>query len=194
MMPDRGFIMYYTKEDILTKPPHLTALIFYLFFNAAFTRSNKPRLNATVGLVSWIKTNQGEIKIMPQLVKGGKWVFGWVIVSSGMEIKIPPEAFTEYRFQPGEQVLFLRGSRRSGGFGIGRPKMLAQARLSLQPRFFGEGKVGENGQIMLPKESGIRPAERLLVVRGSNLALGFLQRGPIFEKSLKHTEIEIFVL
>jgi len=29
---------------------------------------------------------------MPQLVKGGKWVFGWVIVGFQGELTIPPEA------------------------------------------------------------------------------------------------------
>jgi hypothetical protein len=60
---------------------------------------------------------------MPQLVKGGKWVFGWVIVGSGGEITIPPEAYREYGFRAGDEVVFLQGSRRSGGFGVGREKI-----------------------------------------------------------------------
>ena len=37
---------------------------------------------------------------MQQLVKGGKWVFGWIIVSPGGEVQIPPNAFAEYGFSP----------------------------------------------------------------------------------------------
>jgi len=53
---------------------------------------------------------------MPQLVKGGKWVFGWVIVGGHREITIPPESYTEYGFQAGKPVFFLRGSGLALGF------------------------------------------------------------------------------
>jgi hypothetical protein len=130
---------------------------------------------------------------MPQLVKGGKWVFGWAIVGQNGEIRIPPAALAEYGFQFGERMLILRGSRCSGGFGIGRPEMLAQARIPLQTRTFGQGTVGEKGQVVLPPEAGVKPGQRLLVVCGSNLALAFLRCGPIYEAALCHPEIEAFV-
>ena len=128
---------------------------------------------------------------MPQLVKGGKWVFGWVIVGAGGEVLIPLAAFAEYDFRPGETVLITCGSRRSGGFGIGRQEKLENS--PLQSRFIGQAVVGADERVMLPVAAGIRPGERLLAVRGSGLALGFLQRGPIVEEALKHTEIETFV-
>ncbi len=52
---------------------------------------------------------------MPQLVKGGKWVFGWVVVSPGNEIRIPPVAFAEYGFQAGETIFLTRGSDLRAG-------------------------------------------------------------------------------
>jgi hypothetical protein len=51
---------------------------------------------------------------MPQLVKGGKWVFGWVAVGLKGELMIPPEAWREYGFRIGDEVTFLPGSRSSG--------------------------------------------------------------------------------
>ncbi|MBU2610285.1 MAG: hypothetical protein KJ606_04990 [Chloroflexi bacterium] len=129
---------------------------------------------------------------MPQLTKGGKWVFGWAIVGPGGGIRIPPQAYAEYGFQPGEPVFFLRGSRRSGGFGIGRRERLAQAQIPLPRRAFGQGTLDETGQVALPPEAGVKSGDRLLVVRGSGLALGFLQRGPIFEEAHKYPEVEIF--
>ncbi len=131
---------------------------------------------------------------MPQLVKGGKWIFGWCVVGLAGEIQIPPEAYAEYGFQSGESVLFLRGSQRSGGFGIGRRERLAQAQIPLQRRAFGQGMLDGTGQVALPPEAGVKSGERLLVVRGSGLALGFLQRGPIYEEALSHPEIETFSL
>jgi hypothetical protein len=129
---------------------------------------------------------------MPQLVKGGKWVFGWVIVGPQGEIQIPPEAYTEYGFQTDEQVLLLRGSKTSGGFSIGRRETLAQAKANLSQHALGQGVVGQGGQIVLPPEVEVKPGDRLLVGRGSGLALGFIRQGPIYEEALKHPEIEVF--
>jgi hypothetical protein len=129
---------------------------------------------------------------MPQLAKGGKWVFGWVVVGPGGEVQIPPDAYAEYGFQAGETVIFIRGSRRSGGFGIGRPERLAQTKISLQSRTFGQGTIHTTGRVALPPETDVKAGDRLLVARGSGLALGFLQRGPIYEEALLHPEIEVF--
>jgi hypothetical protein len=129
---------------------------------------------------------------MPQLVKGGKWIFGWVIVGSQGEIFLPPEAYQEYGFRAGEPVFFLRGSRRSGGFSIGRLEKLEQSEVPLYLRAFGQGKVGPGGQIEIPLEAGVQSGDRLLAVRGSGWALGLLTRGPIYALALKHPEVESF--
>jgi hypothetical protein len=129
---------------------------------------------------------------MPQLVKGGKWVFGWTIVSSAGELRIPPDAYAEYGFQSGEPIVFLPGSRRSGGCGVARREKLAGSRISLAQRILGEGMVGENERVAFPSVTGFQTGERLLVVRGSGWALGFVQRGPIYEEALRHAEIEVF--
>jgi hypothetical protein len=127
---------------------------------------------------------------MPQLVKGGKWVFGWVIVGPRGQVRIPPAAIAEYGFQVEDIVFLARGSRRSGGFGIGRLEKVAKS--PLQARFTVQAKISKDGDVALPPEMGIRPGERLLVVRGSGLALSFVQYGPIFETVLKHPDIETF--
>lgn len=55
---------------------------------------------------------------MPQLVKGGKYVFGWSKVNDEGKIVIPSKAFIEYHFKAGEKIILLSGSRTSGGFGL----------------------------------------------------------------------------
>ena len=129
---------------------------------------------------------------MPRLVKGGKWVFGWVLVGTQNQIQIPPEAYIEYGFHSGETVIITLGSLCSGGFGIGRREKLSTAQVSFQSRSVGQVRIGAEGQVPLPTETGVQPGERLLVVRGSGLALGFLQRGLIYEEALKHPEIQTF--
>ncbi len=127
---------------------------------------------------------------MPQLAKGGKWVFGWCVVGPASEIQIPPEAYTEYGFQQNETAIIIRGSKRSGGIALGQPEKLNNT--VLESRFVGRTKIGVSGLVVLPPETHIEPGERLLSVRGSGLALSFLQRGPICEEALNHPEIEVF--
>lgn len=129
---------------------------------------------------------------MPQLAKGGKWVFGWSIVGPNGEFQIPPEAYNEYGFRPGESIIITRGSRTSGGFGLGRPERLSNS--PLQSRFIGHVRMGAGGRVSLPPEAGVQPGERLITVRGSGLALGFLQRGPVYEEALRHPELTTFTV
>ncbi len=126
---------------------------------------------------------------MPQLAKGGKWVFGWVVVQPGKKLTIPPEAYREYGFQAGDEIVFTRGSRRSGGFGIGRADKIPPL---LKKRVLAQGRMGKRSQVVLPPEVKAQIGDRLLAARGSGLALGFLAQGPIYEEALKHPELEVF--
>lgn len=129
---------------------------------------------------------------MPQLVKGGKWVYGWVIVGSQADLRIPPEAWDEFGFQPGEEAVFLRGSRTSGGFGLSTARLLAHMAGPMQVRELTRSQFAENGQIVVPSAVGVLPGDRLLAVRGSGRALGFVARGPIYEEAEKHAELRTF--
>ncbi len=126
---------------------------------------------------------------MPRLIKGGKWVYGWVVIGPEREVTIPPEARREYGFRAGGEVLFLRGSRRSGGFNVGTT---GQMTIPLEECALSRGRIGEDGQVMLPPEAGVRPGDRLLAVRGSRRALGFVAQGSIYEATLEHPELEGF--
>jgi len=129
---------------------------------------------------------------MPQLVKGGKWVFGWVTVGREGGLRIPPEAWGEYGFQPGEEAVFLPGSRSSGGFGLSTPRLMAQMAGPMQTRILAGGSIGEDGQVKVPLPVGVQAGDRLLAVRGSGRALGFVARGPIYEEALRHHALEVF--
>jgi bifunctional DNA-binding transcriptional regulator/antitoxin component of YhaV-PrlF toxin-antitoxin module len=52
---------------------------------------------------------------MPQLERGGKYVFGWSQVSENGVIVIPGEAVGEYGLNPGTEVVLISGSKSSGG-------------------------------------------------------------------------------
>lgn len=128
---------------------------------------------------------------MPQLAKGGKWVFGWVVVGMEREILIPPMAYSEYAFQANEPVVFTLSSKRSGGFCLGKREKVSSS--IIYSRVIEESVLSDHMKIVSPKMIDLKPGDRLLVVRGSNLALSFLRKGPIVEEALNHTEIEVFL-
>ncbi len=154
---------------------------------------------------------------MPRIVKGGKYVYGWSKVGDRGKIVIPKEAIEEYNLMAYKNVILIPGSKRSGGFGLTTVGLLKNSPLAVildkNPQLaefqVSEGKAIEirgktycwvrmhnDGSITVPVEAlkryGINPGDRLLSVRGSNIAIGFPVRGPIIEEAKKHSEIELF--
>jgi hypothetical protein len=132
---------------------------------------------------------------MARLVKGAKWTYGWVVVSPAGAITIPPQAWDEFGFQQGDEAIFMPGSRRSGGFAISTPILLASMSGQLEgatSRILARGRFGD-GQVSLPPEISLQPGTKLLAARGSRFGLGFIAQGPIYEEALKQTNrLEVF--
>ncbi len=128
---------------------------------------------------------------MPQLVKGGKWVFGWVVISPKHEVMIPPEAYREYHFKAGDQLAFLQGSKRSGGFAVCRTELFEKHPI-LNIRVIAFGVMKQNGTFILPDTIHIDPSEKLLTGRGSYIGLSFLKTGPIIDEAMLHPELDVF--
>lgn len=129
---------------------------------------------------------------MPQLVKGGKWVFGWVVVGDHKSIQIPPHAYEEYGFCEGETVVFTKTSKTSGGFGIARKETFNNSILKTT-RLLTTAVMEKGGRIRLDPQLNALPGDRFLAVRGSYLALSFLKQGPIINEAEKHRELEVFL-
>lgn len=153
---------------------------------------------------------------MPQLVKGGKHVFGWSLVGAAGRIVIPPEAYVEYGFAGSERLIVRPSSRSSRGFVLGSPQVLRQTVLGLvldecpslgtftipegaTVRYKGKPycwvTLDDAGVTIPPPtlaEYGVVTGGRLAVIRGSGLALSFLAEGPIVEEARRHPELEVF--
>jgi hypothetical protein len=153
---------------------------------------------------------------MPQLVKGGKHVYGWSRVAELGRIPLPPEALRDYCLGEAARLTVIPGSRTSGGFGLGsftsiRSSPLGSVADALSEQAAFSAPEGEpiqhrgkpccwvelrHGEIRLPpatlKRYGIEPGDDLLVIRGSGLALGLVVRGPIVKEARKHPELERF--
>ncbi len=154
---------------------------------------------------------------MPQIVKGGKYVFGWSIIGNQGKIKIPLEAFQEYNLSLDKSAILFSGSKTSGGFGLSSMRILRNSIMnevieknpSLANYEIPEGeiiefknkkycwlKIQEDKSIILPERTlnafEINENDLLLSGRGSHLAIGFIAKGPIFKEAKEHPEIEIF--
>jgi bifunctional DNA-binding transcriptional regulator/antitoxin component of YhaV-PrlF toxin-antitoxin module len=154
---------------------------------------------------------------MPQLVKGGKHAYAWSKVNDQGKITIPHEALTEYNLLTWDKAILMPGSKRSGGFGLTSVELLKKSALhsildespQLAKFQINEGepieikgkilcwvKMNKDGSITVPvstlKKYGITPGDRLLSVRGSCLALGFIVKGPIIDEAKKHSNIESY--
>jgi len=154
---------------------------------------------------------------MPQLVKGGKYVYGWSLVHPDGSIRIPPEAREEYQFSSGEKLIVMSGSKTSRGFAltnhyhlqdtplesmiekipeIWQFRELEKDYISFQARIFTWTILDEKGYIRIPPVTlakyFIEPGNKILAGRGSGLALALLKQGSIIEEAKNHAELEIF--
>lgn len=158
---------------------------------------------------------------MPQLVKGGKYAFGWALVGTKGKILIPKEAYDEYEFGNCDKAILLPGSAASGGFALTKVDRLSKGfskkilnflnysedqdlfqlpELKLieycHNRYICWVNLNKNGYFLLSpsvmKVYGVGNGDRLLVVRGSGHALGFIVRGFIVQTAKKHPELKTF--
>lgn len=155
---------------------------------------------------------------MPQLVKGGKFIYGMSQVSPGGSIVIPPQAMREYGFKPGDNAIIMSGSHRSGGFGLTRRSIIEKSVIAgiidalpdlfnnpitgpetktYAGRVYSRTIINQDGIIDLSpttlSQYDIRAGDMLAVGRGSYLSIAFIARGPIFEECLRHRELQVFI-
>ena len=152
---------------------------------------------------------------MPQLVKGGKYIYGWTSIRTDRRIRIPAEAFLEYHFSVGDTIILMSGSKTSGGFSMNKPERLKASKIG-QPLLSlidhpeqshamlssGSQQIVSGGKVVsfitldddlsfrLPDELietlGLTVGSKLLAGRGSGLGLAFIARGRICEEALRH--------
>lgn len=61
---------------------------------------------------------------MPQMNKGGKFVFGESVIRPGGRMQLPPQAVDEYRIALEGKVYLFAGSKMTGGFCVTRRGLL----------------------------------------------------------------------
>ncbi len=145
---------------------------------------------------------------MPQMNKGGKFIFGKSIIRSDGNIQFPAQAINEYNIVDEGKVYLLTGSKVTGGFCITRKGLLLPSKLGhvlndipellnytsksgefikYKGRFYTWRDISEAGQINLTREMmvflSMKPGMQLLSIRSSNIAFTMGAQGPLLEKA-----------
>ena len=155
---------------------------------------------------------------MPQMNKGGKFIFGKSVIREDGTIQLPPQAVEEYHITLDKKVYLFTGSRITGGFCVTRRGLLEPSQLgriladtpdllhytSDRGRFIKyKGRsycwidISEAGRIVLTEEMmdvlHLEPNMQLLSIRSSDIAFTMGAKGPLLERAEQYMgEIPVF--
>ena len=155
---------------------------------------------------------------MPQMNKGGKFIFGKSIIRNDGIIKIPEQAIQEYNITSEGRVYLFTGSKSTGGFCITRKGLLEPSKLGhilydnpelwdyteLQGAFikykgrsYAWVEISPDGKILLTDEMisflKLDAGMKLLSIRSSDIAFTMGAYGRLMEESMKHeNEIPVY--
>lgn len=156
---------------------------------------------------------------MPQLNKGGKYVFGWSIIRADGTIHFPTMALSEYNLTSEPEIIIFTGSKITGGFCVTNQKMLSSSKLKhiiddlpgltrehsnsagqfiqYKGRSYSWLPLSKEGTIQLPKQTlkflNLKAGDRLMSIRSSDIAFTMGAKGPLIEKGINYPgQIEVF--
>lgn len=145
---------------------------------------------------------------MPQMNKGGKFIFGKSLIRDDFTIHLPTQALTEYNAVTEGKVYLFTGSKVTGGFCVTRKGLLEPSRLghiltdnpTLQNYQTTEGEfipykgrsycwvnISEDGVISLNQQIldflNLKIGMALLSIRSSDIAFTMGAAGPLLERA-----------
>ena len=156
---------------------------------------------------------------MPQLNKGGKYVFGWSLIREDGSIHFPPMAICEYDLAADDRIIIFTGSRITGGFCVTNSRMLSSSKLKhiltdlpeldgscpdsggqfirYKGRYYSWLHLSGDGCVRIPSSAldflSLKTGDRLMAIRSSDIAFTMGARGPLIEKGVNYPgEIEVF--
>ena len=149
---------------------------------------------------------------MPQLNKGGKFVFGLSVIHENRSVQIPPQAINEYRLSNENKIIISTGSKITGGFCVTSYPLLSSSKLShilkecptlndssifpgtlipYKGRSYSWLPFNANGTIILTSdlmnELNLCIGTELLSIRSSDIAFTMGAKGPLLEKAHNYT-------
>ena len=144
---------------------------------------------------------------MPQMTKGGKYIFGWSKIGQNGELTFPTMAVKEYNLQEETYIYIVSGSKQTGGFCVMTEPLLSHSKLknilkenpSLAKRSLREGELitykgRKYGWLALNKSAvylsddlmkmlEIKVGDKLLAIRSSDIAFTMGVKGSLIEKA-----------
>ncbi|GKX27553.1 hypothetical protein SH1V18_00330 [Vallitalea longa] len=154
---------------------------------------------------------------MPQLRHQGKFVFGWSVIKDDNKFCFPKETVEEYKLIEQSGLILFTSSKISGGFCITGIETLKNSKLSRiienNPELETEESLGkiisykgksychiemiDEKHIVLTEDIknhfDLSIDDKLLIVRGSNIAFDCLVKGPLVEVANESSkQIDVF--
>jgi hypothetical protein len=156
---------------------------------------------------------------MPQIAKGGKFVFGWSPIGKEGCVQVPEQVIDEYQLFTEDKLILISGSKSSGGFVVSRQGLICESIMKgllidhpefryyslpegkpvkWKGRYYSWVKINKQGVFKLPAETftcfNVKERDRLLSIRGSNVGFVLAVKGPLVEAANNFTgEIKDFV-
>lgn len=147
---------------------------------------------------------------MPQLNKGGKFIYGFSRIHSDLTIRFPSQALSEYDAVQDRRVIIFTGSKITGGFCVTTYSLLQNSKLKhileecpkLRDYQLSEGEfiqykgrkyawlfIDKSGVIKMPQSTlsalNLQSGMELLSIRSSDIAFTMGAKGPLLEKAHK---------
>ena len=67
---------------------------------------------------------------MPQMSKGGKYIFGWALIRENGQVIFPVPAVEEYKLHQEQYIYIVSGSKQTGGFCVMSEPLLSRSKPS----------------------------------------------------------------
>ena len=154
---------------------------------------------------------------MPQMSKGGKYIFGWALIRENGKVIFPTPAVEEYKLQKEQHIYIVSGSKQTGGFCVMTEPLLSCSKLrhilqenpNLADRTLKEGELisykgrkygwltlKDNGVYISPslmQTLDIKIGDKLLAIRSSDIAFTMGAKGSLIQKAYAYKGvIEVF--
>lgn len=151
---------------------------------------------------------------MPQMNKGGKFIFGKSLIRDDLSLRFPPQAINEYSITSEQRVFLFTGSRSTGGFCVTRKGLILPSALGhiltalpelcsyelpegsftkYKGRAYCWVSIADSGSIQLTGKMldflHLQTGMELLSIRSSDIAFTMGAKGPLLEKAANYDGI-----
>ncbi|MBK5721803.1 hypothetical protein JGH11_13060 [Dysgonomonas sp. Marseille-P4677] len=155
---------------------------------------------------------------MPQIAKGGKFIFGWSVIKNNYMIQLPFLAVEEYNITSEKKVYIISGSEHTSGFCVSRKGILGCSKmkdiltdnpllndyktkegefLKYKGRLYCWLPVSDDGILQFTEDIikilSLKIGDKLLSIRGSDVAFVMGVKGRLVEYATKSNDaIEVY--